>query len=754
MPPETQNKGLFERPILGRISREDFIGREPALQRIVALAQRDSTERGLLLLAAPGAGLSELLRQSYDELFHQPNGAATPIYFAWSIADRTSSAAARHFLHSFLAQLIAHRRREPAIIDAHPPLNDLLQLASPADYIWIESLLESYEQLRGGSDERELVRLCLSAPQRAAQHGTRTLLLFDDVHLTEQLNGEIALGAELARACARTPASFVLAGWRRRVLDVASTANAIFEQTGTLHLDRLSDAAARSLTERLAARRRIPLSDAARDLIVQQLMGRPLFIVALVRAAQEAETALDTFLACQRLYVDELMGGRIGRRFSEALEQVAPLGTARRALIRALYETMIAPAGKSPVETWQKRLGVEPEETQRALRELHARELINSSGTFVEIADDGVWRDYLKIAYRLEVAAERRAVVVSDTLLAMLMRAPQTMARHYRREAAPRLRELLARFDCQRVPASLLHYDRFSRLYKGLDLDAVLASLDAETDLVLLPQVVHTASCAAFHPALERLCEEAQCAVAHGFDAGQYAEPNQIVWLAAEIEAKTEAGRALTEMWYDRLVELARTCGFKRFRVWLVAPEGFSAEACEFLHERGAYGSSRRQMELLASRLAAEEAPPSVEAAHADEFEMVIPIGEETELVAATAVEQIARRLTFEPEAINQIKLALIEACINVAEHSLSPERKIYQRFRAEGDKLVITVWSRGVAFRGEPSAANNGNQSSGGKRGWGLKLIRTLMDEVEFERVDDGTRLRMTKYKRPRTSS
>jgi anti-sigma regulatory factor (Ser/Thr protein kinase) len=34
-------------------------------------------------------------------------------------------------------------------------------------------------------------------------------------------------------------------------------------------------------------------------------------------------------------------------------------------------------------------------------------------------------------------------------------------------------------------------------------------------------------------------------------------------------------------------------------------------------------------------------------------------------------------------------------------------------------------------------------------RRGWGLKLIRSLMDEVEFERVDDGTRLRMTKYLR-----
>jgi len=34
-------------------------------------------------------------------------------------------------------------------------------------------------------------------------------------------------------------------------------------------------------------------------------------------------------------------------------------------------------------------------------------------------------------------------------------------------------------------------------------------------------------------------------------------------------------------------------------------------------------------------------------------------------------------------------------------------------------------------------------------RRGWGLKLIKTLMDEVEFERVDEGTSLRMVKYVR-----
>jgi serine/threonine-protein kinase RsbW len=168
------------------------------------------------------------------------------------------------------------------------------------------------------------------------------------------------------------------------------------------------------------------------------------------------------------------------------------------------------------------------------------------------------------------------------------------------------------------------------------------------------------------------------------------------------------------------------------------------------LRERNAYGSSQQQFVLLSARLSekAGAPPPSEEP---NEFELVLPMGGDNEMLAALTVEQIARRLSFSPEAINQIKTAVVEACINASEHSLSPDRKIYQRFRVENDKLVITIASRGIV----PSNLNGHGQQTAPnanadeRRGWGLKLIQTLMDEVEFERVDEGTSLRMTKYLR-----
>jgi serine/threonine-protein kinase RsbW len=763
MPPKTplKKESAPEQRILGRVAPEEFVGRADELQQIVRHASRDTEPRGLLLLLAPSAGVSELLRQAYDRLFNQ-RGDVIPLYYALTRTDKTPASAARQFLHTFLQQLIAFRRHDPSLVYASLTNKDILEMAAPSDYEWIERLLEGYERERASGDERALVRLCFGAPQRAAKYGARIYPMLDGAQLVEHLKDEFSLGTEIVQVLMHLNSPFVLAGLRRQILDLVHGVRGGIENTGIIRLDRLSDRDARFLVERVARRAEVAINEQTRDLIVQQFSGGPFFITALIQAARDHHVSLTSFLNCQQLYVDELMGGRINRYFSFVLDEIAPQAATRRILVRLLYE---AAAGggrvKSPVEVWRKKLGLEDDQFQRVMRGLHAHELVSLNADYVETGDtSSVWGDYLHTRYRMEIGGEPRALVVAETLVDVLKRAPQTMARHYRREAALGLRELIARFNCQRVPASLLHYDRFSRVYKGVPADEIALGLDTETDLVRLPQTVHVATCAAFHTAQPPAGDEERCAVAHGFDAGNYMEANEVVWLAAEIESKLEAGRGLTEMWYDRLMSIARACGFKRVHLWLVAPEGFSPEASELLNEREAYGSSRQQLELLTARISAAPTGARQDEVAPNEFELAIPMGDDTELIAAHTVEQIARRIDFPSEAINQIKTALIEACINAAEHSLSPDRKIYQRFRVESDRLVVTVSSRGVVpvninngegdSAGQP--ASNGNSATDltkGRRGWGLKLIRSLMDEVEFERVDDGTRLRMTKYLR-----
>jgi serine/threonine-protein kinase RsbW len=190
----------------------------------------------------------------------------------------------------------------------------------------------------------------------------------------------------------------------------------------------------------------------------------------------------------------------------------------------------------------------------------------------------------------------------------------------------------------------------------------------------------------------------------------------------------------------------ALICNFARYQLCLISPEGFSPEALEILRQQKALGMSRGQIKLLVKLLSADKVIP--ETPNPNEFEMVLPMGEDTEMIAAHTVEKIARRHNFQPKAITQIKTALVEACINATEHSLSLDRKIYQKFTVADDKLVITISNRGVKIPAEKLAQMNEQiESENGRRGWGLKLMRTLMDEVKFEQVDDGTQISMVKY-------
>jgi serine/threonine-protein kinase RsbW len=288
--------------------------------------------------------------------------------------------------------------------------------------------------------------------------------------------------------------------------------------------------------------------------------------------------------------------------------------------------------------------------------------------------------------------------------------------------------------------------------YKGAPTEEIAALLEIDPHTMKLPQVCHTAHGVAFSSELKQFDEES-CVVAHAFDGPNYTNENELVWLAAKIDSKLEAEADVVEMWCNRLEDVAKRSGFLRIQFWLIANEGFSAEAIEKLKKYRAYGSSRVQFELLTAQLSDNAIKSSAPASN--EFVLILPMGADNELLAAATAEQIARRLNFRPEAINQIKTAIVEACINASEHSLSPDQKIYQRFRVEDDKLVITISSRGILPANiQAGSAGRAGQTevAGGldqRRGWGLKLIETLMDEVEFERVDEGTSLRMTKYLR-----
>ncbi len=728
--------------ILSTIAAEDFIGRARETDALWRHAGGETERRGLLVLSAPATGASELLKQIYDRLFDEQS-ETIPVYFSINQTDKTAKNCAVRFLQTFLTQTAAFRHRDTTILDAAPDVWELVELAAPEDGYWLDRLVKVCETESKLNDDRAFVRSCLSAPLRANAQDAKIFVMIDNLHEAEQFAGEIDFVEELKEIYTRSTVQFVFAGRRRFLLNAAQTGISKLTNADVLRVEPLGFSDAGLVVENLAGKFDVKINEQTRDLIAQQFDGNPIFIRFLIESAGEKNLSLDNFRQVEKLYTDELFGGKIRNFYDSIFHKIAPNPETQKSLVGLLYDALTAEPEKAPIESWHIRAGLTDKDFYRLLSHLNWHEIVRLSSNLIEpMSENEVLSDYIRARFRLEIAAENRALLVGEMLSQFLKRAPKTMAKFYRRNSAIGLRELLAVFDCQETPAALLDYSIFKEKYQGAEASEILEDGTVNAEKIRLPQIVYTAHTVAFYPPIEQVAEKERSAVALGFEECKYTDEDETVWIAAEIDSKLEASRETTEFWCDRLEMVALNCNFLKYKLWLVAPEGFAPEASEILQQRNAFGSSRRQVDLLRKFLGAEKSVG--EKTMANEYEIIVPMGDDTELIAAHAIEEIARRYSFEPKAINQIKTALVEACINASEHSLSPDRKIYQKFIVEDDRIVITISNRGLRLADKNVQEITPDE---GRRGWGLKLMKTLMDEVKFEQVDDGTRISMTKY-------
>ena len=713
----------------------EFIGRKAELDRLLPHADAKTDSVGLALLAAPAAGSSELLRQVYDQLFARNNGVI-PFYFEIRASDGTLRNMALRFVREFLLQTVAYRRGDTKILDSSPEIHEIAELAVPADGYWIDRLIETFHGESKLDDDRSFVRNCLSAPLRASGHGARSFVMIDGLHIAAQMPGGETIIDDLKDIFARATIPFVFAGLRRFLF-----ARLPYESMLIEHLP-FSDAG--QLVENLAAKTGVRVNEQTRDLIAVQLGGNASHISQLFAAANEKAAPLDSFERVQKVYTDDIFGGRIGRQFDATFDRTCPDPELQVRILRLLSESLRYSDGRIPLAYWKKNTGLNDIELEALLDRMNTEEIVNmESGAVRFDALDSVLGDYVAGRARLDLNGETRALVVGETLAANVKRSPVLMARRYRRGSVIGLRDVMQAFAGRHVSTAMIDYSRFKAELKGADDDKIQRAFKEDPAKTALPHIFYTAHTSAFYPKLTEFADTERSAVALGCTAG--AEKDEVVWIAAEIDSKLEATREVAEFWCDRLEMVAAHCDFSNVRLWLVAPEGFAPDAMEVLTSRNAYGSSRKQAEMLARLLNASVSPTAATAAA--EYEIVVPMGDAAEMIAARAVEDIAKRHGIPAKAINQIKTALVEACINAAEHSLSPDRKINLKFSVTSEKMVITITNRGVRLSDARAAAAGATANDSTRRGWGLKLMKGLMDEVSINETDDGTRITLVKY-------
>ncbi len=125
------------------------------------------------------------------------------------------------------------------------------------------------------------------------------------------------------------------------------------------------------------------------------------------------------------------------------------------------------------------------------------------------------------------------------------------------------------------------------------------------------------------------------------------------------------------------------------------------------------------------------------------------------ELEARARACAVAKSIRMSTDKVEEVGMAVVEACINAIEHSRAADGQLHLELAvlgpAEAEEprvLRITIQDQGIGFDRsrvvQPRIEDNLKAIR--KRGWGLKIIEGLMDEVNVLSGEGGTSVVMSK--------
>ena len=133
--------------------------------------------------------------------------------------------------------------------------------------------------------------------------------------------------------------------------------------------------------------------------------------------------------------------------------------------------------------------------------------------------------------------------------------------------------------------------------------------------------------------------------------------------------------------------------------------------------------------------------------------QLEIPAGAEFVALARLVVSAMASAETqLSDDRVDDLKIAVSEACTNAIEahDALETQERVVVECWADESHLEVRIEDRGTGFDvsnlpehppvTDPERLNF-------ERGLGIPLIRTLVDEVDFDSGNDGTSVKLTIY-------
>lgn len=132
-------------------------------------------------------------------------------------------------------------------------------------------------------------------------------------------------------------------------------------------------------------------------------------------------------------------------------------------------------------------------------------------------------------------------------------------------------------------------------------------------------------------------------------------------------------------------------------------------------------------------------------------FALHVPSSTENLSMIRDFVAKIGAIAGFDEKEVMKLELAVDEACANVIEHAygMDTTREVKVRALLDDDKVQIEVVDTGKGFDPASMQSKDVDQLIRERRsgGLGLRLIKTLMDDVQYEiKPGEKNELRMVK--------